>query len=115
MPTTNLPEYGDAIEWGAITLGKKKNGDLIVEDRKRPDDLVEQLHAHAAKKLPPNTRYEIRQAYASNYGRTHGMEWYRTPAMDGVPEWGQGNTDDNRPVPTEEGGYFLVGQYVTPV
>jgi hypothetical protein len=46
---------------------------------------------------------EIRKQFPTNYGRSHGMAWYRNKAMDQRKTWGN---LPNVPMLAPGGGYF---------
>jgi hypothetical protein len=86
----------DFVElWGTISLNER--------------DLIEYLHADAERHLQPDTRYEIRRRIPANYGRSHGMAWYRNKAMDKREKWGfRPEFEQDRP------GYRFIGEFTTP-
>jgi hypothetical protein len=96
FPLKDVRESGDFVElWGTITVNEV--------------DVRVYLIADAARTLKPGQRFEVRKMIPSNYGRTFGMAWYRNDAMDKRESWGR------QPLtPETGGGYYLVGEYVTP-
>lgn len=44
------------------------------------------LVADARRTLPPGTRFEIRAAPPTDFGRLREIAWYRSPSMD-EPDW----------------------------
>ncbi len=123
-------EMGVVIEWGWICLGtvyhkpdRRLTALLPVGGLKKTDHRVELwgtvtvneaavrgfLHADAAAVLEPGARYELRRKYPTNYGRTHGMCWYRNVALDTRKPWGLLLRE-----PMQKEGYLLVGEYTTP-
>lgn len=109
-------QKGQIISWGWISFdggdeGPARNhprsiGYTVVVDE---EDVQRCLKDLAASYLPPGTRFEIRRAMATNYGRTHGMAWFHTASFADRPEWG-----NEKPGFRQEGGYSLVGQFTTP-
>jgi len=94
MPTAR--ERPDFVElWGTISLNER--------------DLIEYLHADAARHLPPNTRYEIRKRVPGNFGRSRGMAWYRNKAMDKRERW-----DFLPEFAQDRQGHCLIGEFTTP-
>jgi hypothetical protein len=77
-------------------------GVLAVND----DDLKRYLIVDAENTLEPGQRFEIRKQIPHNYGRTHGMAWYRNDAMDKREAWGFAPH-----LPLRKDGYYLVGEY----
>lgn len=74
-------------------------------------DVREFLIADAGRSLKPRSRFELRRKIPENYGRTHGMAWYRNDAMDKAETWGNVPAT---PSYAAAGGYYLVGEYTTP-
>jgi hypothetical protein len=101
--------YGEAVEYGWCYLGSIGDVELWGTVDINSDDLDRWLQAAANAKLPPGTRYEIRQGYPMHYGRGYGRAWYHEPEMAKVTTWGEGTFP--RQVP--EGGYVLRAQLVT--
>lgn len=123
-------EMGAAIEWGWVNLGTvylptdcQADPSNCLKPIKAGDNRVELwgaltldvrqveafLRADAMQHLPPNTRYELRRS-TLNYGRTHGMCWYRNDAMVNREEWGRVPSK-----PEQRSGYLLVGEFTTPL
>lgn len=99
-------DRGRAIEWGWIQVGRDRSigyTSVVCED-----DVTQCLHDDAKNELPPNTRYELRRVIL-NYGRSRGMAWFWTPTFDAAKDWQSAAAGYQ-----EEGGYYLVGQFVTP-
>lgn len=98
-PASDMPDVRTAprpVElWATITVDEKEVRDF--------------LRADAEQHLQPGTRFEIRKQYPNNFGRTHGMAWYRNAAMDKREDWGRVPMQ-----PEAAAGYFLVGEFTTP-
>lgn len=106
--TEPLPfERGRAIEWGWIQIGQDRGTGFTIMVKR--DEVVQALKADAAESLPPGSRFELRERYATNYGRTRGMAWYCHEDFAKAEEWG------DKTGPKTAGGYILVGQFTTPV
>jgi hypothetical protein len=105
-------ETGEVFEYGYVP--DRNIGTPIGFDTKR--QAVDYLIARAKENLSPGTRFEIREKFPGNYGRSRGLAWYRHPAMDADPTWETRHKDvtaDN-PIVAPEGGYILLGTYTTP-
>lgn len=123
-----IGEMGIAYRYGAVLLGTVYRSARLSDPSERLRDVRETgplelwgaisvdehevrefLHADAEQSLKPGQRYELRRKIPDNYGRSHGMAWYRNAAMDKRDEWGR------VPIKPElAGGYYLVGEFTTP-
>jgi len=96
MNMKDLRENPGVVElWATITVD--------------PDDVISYLKADAALHLKPSQRFEVRRKIPDNFGRTHGMAWYRNDAMEKRESWGRVPSK-----PEYVNGYYLVGEFVTP-
>jgi hypothetical protein len=102
-------EKGFAINYGWAVIarfnGEELWGWVAIED----DVLATFLHAAAASRLPPLTRYELRERIPFNFGRSRGTGWFHCPSMAKKEKWGI-KSQTSPP----EGGYTLLGQFTTP-
>lgn len=107
-----IEEWGNAIRYGWIedAGGDRSKGFFRDLDERQ---VTTNLRWDAEQTLPPSTRYEIRQALPWNYGRSKARAWYSTPTMELEPLWIEPG-EEREPAYMPEGGYFLVGRYVTP-
>ncbi|MEP0323291.1 MULTISPECIES: hypothetical protein [Hyphomicrobiales] len=98
-----------SFEYGAVCVGEVDGEPFFVAISVDEEKLHKYLLSEAAEALPPGSRFELRRMVPCHYGQGKGMAWVHQSKMNDVPDWGKVESGY-----VAEGGYFLVGQYVTP-
>lgn len=92
------------LEYGAIQIDVGPGIEMWVFLGIDPDDAIEKFKAAAAQELGPSQPFEIIRGIPTNYDRTKSIGWIEGHRQQHADPTGY----------VAEGGYYLVGKFITP-